>query len=199
MNKGVWIALAGIDSAGKTTQLSYLQQALSELGYTVKSIAQLETDLGKHVRDILKLDIEKCIKPWIRALIFGAVNYRLASLVKSYLMNNDFVITDRSPYCAFAYLIPQGIPRQWIQSIYRYCSYPDITIFIDVPVQIALTRKKMDKTIPIEMPSFLERVRDVYMEMVRQGQIVYIDGTKSVKTVTNDIIKVVISGEKNEP
>ena len=194
-NKGKWVALAGIDGAGKTTQVRYLERLLLEKKYRVKSIIQLDTSMGKYVNKILALELSHEYKARIRALVFGALNYYIASIIKPELEMYDFIITDRSPYCAFAYLIPQGISPQYIDTIYSYSLYPDITVFIDVPVSQALARKSMDERVPVKEMIFLEEVRKVYKNMVDRGLMRQVDGSKSKEAVAKSIIALILGGK----
>ncbi len=190
-DKGRWVALAGIDGAGKTTQVRCLETILSERDYRVRSIVQLDTPMGKYVDKILTLGLSHKYKARIRALVFGALNYYMMSIIEPELEEYDFIITDRSPYCAFAYLVPQGISLQWIETIYRYSLCPDVTILIDVPVSLALTRKSADERVAVAENGFLENVRRVYKDMVDKGLMRQVDGSQSIEAVTKSIVALI--------
>ena len=61
------------------------------------------------------------------------------------MKDRDFIILDRYYYSSIAYQGALGLDEEWIEKINSYFPKPDLTILLDLPVEIALYRLKNDK------------------------------------------------------
>lgn len=186
--KGKYISLVGIDGAGKTTQAGNLSCELRKKNYNVDIYRQFETTIGQQCKEILSSTTD----PYLRAFLFALAHYAAKDKILNSLEDNDFVISDRSPYCAVAYLVPQGIPEGWVLSLYQYLAKPDIVIFLDVPVDIAVKRKPFDDLIPVKTLDFLDQVRRSYLKLVEKGYLLKINGNLTEKEVTEEILQLLM-------
>ncbi len=186
---GLLIALEGIDGSGKSTLARLLEQQLSSMQYPVLLTKEPGgTPLGKELRTILQQrNVHAC--PLAEYLLFAADRAEhFEQLVIPALASGKLVISDRM---ADSSLVYQGFARgldidmikqvnAWAMQGYR----PDVTIFVDVPLQVACARWAERNQ---ELSAF-EREHDYFMDRVRSGfhalykdrsDVILIDGTQS--------------------
>lgn len=158
MNKGVFIAIDGIDGAGNTTHSKLLVEWLKNRGFKAYLTKEPnpKSPIGSLIRRYLKGTM---IHPAIDALLFAAdrvehyMNYILPELEKG-----KIVVSDRYVESSIAYQSAQGLPMSWVIKINRYAPKPNLTIILDIEPEVSLKRKKGDKE-RFENPSFLAKVR----------------------------------------
>ena len=103
-----YIALEGIEGAGKTTVQTALRERLEAAGHEVVGVREPGgTRLGVRLRRILLYGEE--LEPWTEALLFAADRAHLvSSTIRPALERGAWVISDRSVYSSLAY---QGAGR----------------------------------------------------------------------------------------
>ena len=134
------------------------------------------TPLGRRLREAF-LETEETVAPLAELLLFAAdraqhVNF----LVKPALAEGKIVVSDRFADATFAYQgAGRGFSETTVNQVIELATgglKPDLTLFFDLPVEIALTRtnsrsdsgehkNRMDK----ENASFYERVRESYLKI----------------------------------
>lgn len=103
-----YVALEGIEGAGKTSIQAALRDRLAASGHEVLCVREPGgTRLGRQLRRVLLFDDE--LDPWTEALLFAADRAHLASrIIRPALERDAWVISDRSVYSSLAY---QGAGR----------------------------------------------------------------------------------------
>lgn len=188
-----FITLEGIDGAGKSTHLVWLQAYLQDHG--IDAVVTREpggTHLGEQLRALL-LDNQQVMHPDTEALMmFAARREHLDKVILPALERGHWVISDRFTDASFAY---QGGGRgvatdrleqleQWVQGTVQ----PDLTLYFDVTVELGRQRISTIKTadrFEQEQDDFFRRVRDAYLERARQfpHRIHLVDSAKPVKEI----------------
>jgi dTMP kinase len=194
--KGIFIAFEGGEGTGKSTQSKLLQKWLEQEGETV--ILSREpggTDLGKDLRKILLGHETGAISPRAEALLYAADRaHHVFSVIRPGLDAGDVVITDRYFDSSAAY---QGAGRvlnpSEVARISRWATeslYPTLTILIDVPAEIGLSRLQSRDRLEAEPTEFHERVRQEFLQIAMMDPERYfvIDGTQSVEEIHTQII-----------
>lgn len=197
MNPGKFITLEGIDGAGKSTQLAWIEEYFRSKD--IRIVVTREpggTPLGEALRDCL-LNKDWTIHAETEALLmFAARSEHLHQVILPALANGDWVISDRFTDASFAY---QGggrqldntklnILEQWISGMIQ----PDLTLYLDIPVMIGKERTERLKPadrFEKEQQAFYERVRTAYLERAHQfpKRIRIIDASKSLDAVQASI------------
>jgi dTMP kinase len=105
------------------------------------------------------------------------------------------VISDRYDLSSYAYQ-SEVADLDWLRLINSKCVRPDLTVFIDVPVEICQRRMQRERweVHVFEEASQLERVRERYLTAIdilqRDGEpIVTVDGTAPVQAVHRTILR----------
>ena len=194
--KGIFIAFEGGEGTGKSTQSQLLAKWLEQEGETVVlSREPGGTDLGKDLRKILLGHETGVISPRAEALLYAADRaHHVFSVIRPGLDRGDVVITDRYFDSSAAY---QGAGRvlnpSEVARISRWATeslYPTLTILIDVPAEIGLSRLQSRDRLEAEPTEFHERVRQEFLQIAMMDPERYfvVDGTQSVEEIHTQII-----------
>lgn len=196
-----FIVFEGIEGCGKSTQLALTQQWLKELGLKVVTTKQPGgTPLGEKIRALLLTDEQ--IDDAAELLLYVADRAQHHAFLVEAIQNADVVLCDRYTHSTIAY---QAYGRQqlmsfdriaWLNQLATDNLKPDLTIWLDVPVAIALervaARGKLDR-IESEELNFHQRCRGGYCRLhadqheIDGASIVKIDGNRSEDSVQQDI------------
>lgn len=148
----LFIALEGIDGAGKTTQAQRLIQRLAA-SYTLSTLVLHEpggTLLGEEIGVLLKHNTEAPIAPEAELLLFLASRAQLVrEVIRPALRDGTTVLCDRFSASTLAYQgYGRGLDLEKIRALLDFSTEglaPDLTILLDVPVRVGLGRKKKDE------------------------------------------------------
>ena len=104
MNRGKFITLEGIDGAGKSSHINWLESFLQDRGKTVMVTREPGgTPLGEALRRLL-LDNRQVMHGETEALLmFAARREHLDKVILPALNRGDWVISDRFADASFAY------------------------------------------------------------------------------------------------
>jgi len=194
LSKGYLIAVEGIDGSGKTTIAKRIVEWLS-----MRNISALYTSeptkspIGSLIKEKI-ISAETRQDARIEALLFAAdrlwhvVNEILPSLSKSII-----VVTDRYYFSSIAYQGALGAPINWIREINKFAPKPDLSIYIDITPEEAIRRKKRQGDVKklFENIKYLSKVREIYLDMVNNGELTLINGMKPLEEVVNDALALV--------
>jgi dTMP kinase len=182
-----FITFEGVDGAGKSTHLAWFADALRQRGHDV--IVTREpggTQLGERLREIL---LRQPMEIGTEAmLMFAARLEHIEQVIRPALLSGKWVISDRFSDASFAY---QGGGRGMDWEKLRVLEHwvhpdlqPDLTLFFDVPVEIARNRlRAIDNTRPNnvsldrfeqQQSDFFERVQAGYHRRIQENPQRYI-------------------------
>ena len=196
----MFITFEGIDFCGKSTQIELLKSYLLKNKKKVQVLREPGgTEISEKIRTML-LDKENS-KMLMEAefLLFSASRAQLVSeKIRPYLDEGIYVISDRFHDSSTAY---QGYGRrisiEVILSIHKLAignTIPDITFFIDIPVEIAEQRRQeklseqLDRIENSNM-DFYSRVRKGYFELAKkENRFRILDGIDNVENIHEKII-----------
>jgi dTMP kinase len=192
--RGRFITLEGSEGSGKTTAARHLADWLRGRGDEVVLTAEPGgTPLGEEVRRIVLhlRDVSDDLDVRADALLYAAARAQhTARLILPALERGQHVVCARYLDSSLAY---QGAgygndPEQmrWLQRFATYDLLPDLTILIDVPVEVGLGRKRrgewnrFEDTLAVE---FFEKVRAAYLELAaaEPERFRVVDGSGSVE------------------
>ena len=193
--EGLFIAFEGGEGSGKSTQAKLLKKWFENEGRSVTlSREPGGTSLGKNLRNILLDTDTGDISPRSEALLYAADRaHHVYSLIRPALERGDVVITDRYFDSSIAYqgagriLAPSEVAR-----INRWATeslFPTITIILDQPADIGLSRIKNADRLESESIEFHNRVRHEYLQLAGMDPERYlvIDARKSIVEIHQEI------------
>ena len=193
--EGLFIAFEGGEGSGKSTQSKLLKELFENEGRSVTlSREPGGTTLGKNLRKILLDNDTGDISPRSEALLYAADRaHHVYSLIRPALERGDVVITDRYFDSSIAY---QGAGRVLASSevarISRWATeslFPTITIILDQPAEIGLSRIKNADRLENESIEFHNRVRQEYLQLASMDPERYlvIDAQKPIIEIHQEI------------
>ena len=183
MARGIFLVFEGIDASGKSTQAKRIAKERDAL-FTFEPG---DTAVGKDLRRWL-LDAATPMKPETEALLMTADrSHHVDTLIKPTLESAKSVVADRFYASTLAY---QGYGRGVDLSQLRAATQlaigdclPDLTILIDLPVDVANERRERNAKDRFESSDidFHNRVRSGYLELAKTDGVEWfvVDGTKS--------------------
>jgi len=201
---GLFISFEGIDGVGKSTQADLLEKYLVGLGKTVvRTLEPGGTEVGVEIRKIL-LHHRGELAPRAEAALFAADRaHHVASKIRPALARGEIVITDRYFDSSVAY---QGAGRELSMDEVRNLSLwavggllPDLTILLDLPAEVARSRRNKTGTEPDRLESekieFFERARQDYLKLASDepNRFLVVDASAEVEQM-QEIIRARVSG-----
>jgi dTMP kinase len=195
---GKFITVEGIEGVGKTTNIDFIHKQLRAAGRDV--IVTREpggTPLGEAIRGLLLDPAYTGMDSTCELqLMFAARAEHLARVIRPALENGQWVLCDRFTDATYAYQgggrgIDSGIIAR-LEALVQGDFRPDVTLLLDVPVEIGLSRAgkrgNLDR-FEQEQVEFFERVRGSYLAMAKQYTERYqlIDASLSLDQVQQQI------------
>lgn len=192
-NPGLFVTVEGIDGSGKTTACDAIDRQYKRV---VRTQEPSELWTGKQVRRAISNDSDT--HPLSTFYLFMADRvHHIEEEVKPAMEDGMLVVSDRYADSTLAYQ-PVALrehvryPQQWMEKVMDPWNFePDLTIYIDVPVDVAMQRVAGDEE--YEKAEFLRAVKSNYDDLrTRFGdRYVTIDGTQSKEAVRRDVLEVV--------
>lgn len=205
MSKGFFITLEGGDGCGKTTQRQMLVDFLTQEG--IKLLCTREPGGSEAAEEIRNIILSGGKEKWDSIsetlLFFAARRSHLVEKIWPAINEGTWVISDRFADSTMAY---QGygradglLKRTDIENLYHLVAgdfKPDLTIILDMPVNIALQRvdKRGEKDRMEGMDlSFHENLRSAFLDIAKREpeRCVVIDANQSPEKVHIDIVSVI--------
>lgn len=208
-SKGLYIALEGIDGSGKTTQIEKLYEYFSSKGREVVKTREPRKEDGLIAELIQKILLGKTkIPPVAFQYLFSADReIHHEELILPSLKSGKVVLTDRCFWSAIPYgIMDRGgsldentaeymLAAQSILSLYHQFTIPDLTIYLDIPLNVAMKRIEEEdgKKEIYEDRNILEKTIKGYEWLLKKfpEEFKVVDATKSVESVTEEIISII--------
>ena len=202
--RGRFITLEGPEGSGKTTAARHLAEWLRSRGEpTVLTGEPGGSPLGEEVRRLVlhARNLSDDLDPRADALLFAAARAQhTVRLILPALQRGEHVACARYldsslAYQGAAYGIESGEIRR-LQDFATYGTRPDLTILVDVPVEVGLERKRRDRWNRFEDTEgrrFFETVRQAYLALAADepDRFRVVDGSGSV-AATDAAIRAVV-------
>ncbi|MCZ6711685.1 MAG: dTMP kinase [Gammaproteobacteria bacterium] len=175
MGRGRFITIEGTEGVGKTTNLENVAELARSAGYQVVTTREPGgTSLAEDIRGLLLKVSEETMNPTAELLlIFAARAQHIAQVIEPALADGSWVVCDRFTDATYAY---QGGGRQVdaaaigvLEELVQGGLRPDLTLYLDVPVDIASARiaARDHDRFEREQKAFFERVRTAYLARAR--------------------------------
>ncbi|HYO42276.1 MAG TPA: dTMP kinase [Candidatus Limnocylindrales bacterium] len=187
-SRGVFITLEGPDGSGKSSLLPRLAAVLREAGCDVLMTREPgSTPFGDQVRRLV-LDTDPPIDRTGRAdaLLFAASRAQhVAEVIRPALERGSVVLCDRYADSSLAYQgSGSGVPMDELRAVQHFATgglAPDLTILLDLPVEVGLLRKSAEITRfeAFQDVAYHERVRAAFLRFAADepGRYVVVDAT----------------------
>jgi dTMP kinase len=199
----LFITLEGPEGSGKTSHLPQLVDYLRGKGYIVFPTREPGgTSIGEQIREVIH-DLKNLeMHPRAETLLYQAARAQIVEqVVKPRLAAGEIVISDRYYDSTIAY---QGYGHQQnleqVRALVKYATgglVPDLTILLDLDVEVGLGRKRKDNEwnrLDAYTVEFHKRVRAGYLEMVKAepDRWVVVDAGQAWESVQDELRKIIL-------
>lgn len=205
MTKKLFIVFEGIDSSGKTTQAQLLKEYfIASKEQAVISPEPSNGIIGNLIRQALKQRIvfskEQRLFDEQMAYLFAADRhdhlYNDVDGVFKLIKDSYHVISTRYYFSSLAYNCDTVEQFEFIKKLNDRFPNPDLTIYIDIPIEVSLLRLQERSLQEIyETKAKLTKVRQQYQQIFAEynGRAIAIDGTQDTQEIHRQIIENIIS------
>ncbi|HSO05969.1 MAG TPA: dTMP kinase [Pelomicrobium sp.] len=198
--RGKFVTLEGIDGAGKSTHIGWLQGRLTARGIEVVLTREPGgTPLGEALRELV---IGREMDPETETLlIFAARREHLARVIEPALARGVWVLCDRFTDATFAYQGGgRGVSTTKIAALEAWVQrglQPDLTLLFDLPEEVAQGRMNNSRDLDRferERAEFHAAVRRAYLARAaaEPSRIRVIDASRSIDTIRNILEEQII-------
>ncbi len=202
---GRFITIEGPDGSGKTSQSKRLAEALREAGHDVVLTREPGgTALGERIRAIVLTRGDAPIAPRADAMLFNAARAQhVFEVIDPGVAAGRVVVCARYGDSTLAYQgYGEGVPLDELAAVIRIATggtTPDLTILLDLPVEVGLRRKSPDDhETRFETAfdvAFHERVRAGFLEMAARdpGRWVVVDADRPEEETFRDVLAAALA------
>jgi dTMP kinase len=198
----LFITLEGPEGSGKTSHMQPLADHLRRKGYTIFTTREPGgTSIGEQIREVIHDLKNQEMHPRTETLLYQAARAQIVEqFIKPRLKAGEVVISDRYYDSTIAY---QGYGHQQdleqVRALVKYATgglVPDLTILLDLDVEVGLGRKKKDNEwnrLDAYTVEFHQRVRAGYLKMVEAEpeRWVVVNAEQPWESVQQDLRKVI--------
>jgi dTMP kinase len=198
--RGRFITLEGPEGSGKTTAARHLAAWLREQG--IASVLTREpggTPLGDEIRNVVlhRQGIADDLDPRTDALLFAAQRAQhVARLIRPALERGEWVVCARYLDSSLAYQgAAYGLDLDQMRQLQAFATgglMPDLTILLDVAVDVGLARKRRgpwNRFEDTQEAAFFEKVRAAYGQLAaaEPDRFRVLDGSGTVAAVDETV------------
>ena len=205
-----FITFEGIEGCGKTTQIQLLKGCLEKRGYKVVTTREPGgTPIGDKIRSILLDSCNSEIDLKTELLLYQAARAQhVQDVLQPALHQGHVVICDRYTDATLVYQgYVQKLSKEFITLLNRFVTdnlMPDLTILIDCPVEIGLTRAQDRIALSLEgacegrfeakSTGFHQAVRSGYLDIAESNRTRFyiVDGREDPSKVHSVIQSAVL-------
>ncbi|HVU49700.1 MAG TPA: dTMP kinase [Polyangia bacterium] len=193
--RAIFVALEGIDGSGTTTQLERLVRHLGARGRHAHGTREpSQGPIGLLLRELLlgrhALPDGAPADGQAMALLFAADRRdHLRREIEPKLAAGVDVVSDRYLWSSLAYQAEEA-DRDWVAGLARGLRQPDLTILLDVPVEVAAARRRAAGRVTerYDADEVQARVAASYRRLAAaDGSALVLDGRGSVEEVAAEI------------
>jgi dTMP kinase len=203
--RGSFITIDGPDGGGKTTQAERLVAHLRAGGQDVHLTREPGgTWLGERIREVLLARTQRTAvasDPLTDAFLFNAARRQLVEeVIRPTLAAGTTVVCARFADSTLAYQgHGAGVPLPTLRALAGSATgglHPDLTILLDLPVEVGLARKTPEDVTRFEAEfdlDFHRRVRDGFLAIAaaEPERVVVVDATAPEADVAAEIVALV--------
>ena len=189
--KGIFIAIEGIDAAGKRTQSSILRAWLNSKGLTTRALSfpAYETIIGKEIRKFLEGSVD--YPQQVRAMLYAANRWEKKAELESIISKTDVTIVDRYSGSNLAYGVSNGLELEWLRHLEEGLPEPNLVLLLDASPTKLVPRRGDRKDSYERNISLQEKAREAYLGLAKRFGWSIVDANGSIEETSRGIISAV--------
>jgi len=202
MSLGRFITLEGGEGCGKSTNIKFIEQLLKSEGISVVVTREPGgTVLAENIRQLLlDKEQESLAEETELLMMFAARAQHIKHVIEPALAKGSWVLCDRFTDSSFAY---QGGGRNmdyaaitWLENFVQKNRHPDLTLLLDVPVEVGMLRAKKRGALDrfeLEKLEFFNKVRASFLDIAKNEpkRVRVIDAELGLSEVQSNITMLV--------
>ena len=190
------VIFEGLDNCGKTTLVEMIKNYYLNIGVDAEISKEFETNIGRELKQMAK---EGALDPILKAYLFATDRYIRMKNIRLEDLKNKIMLFDRYVPSALAYRMAEGVNKDWVTNINSVFPKADIGFFIDITPNESVKRNTDTKFNIKATPEHLNKVRDAYLSVLEENNLIYINGMQSIDKIFNEVIqKIEEFRKKNE-
>ncbi len=203
--RGWFVTVEGPDGSGKTHVAAAVRNELAARGIPARLTREPGgTAVGDRVRAILleHAPDEPPIAPRADALLFAAARAQhVAEVIEPALARGEIVLCARYADSTLAYQgYGLGLPLDELRALQEFATggrWPDLTVLLDIPVEVGLARKQDDEQTRFEAAfdvAYHRRVREGFLALAaaEPERWVVVDATAPVEMVVERTLAAIL-------
>jgi len=189
--RGIFIAIEGIDAAGKRTQTSILRAWLNSKGLTTRTLSfpAYETTIGKEIRKFLDGSVD--YPQQVRAMLYAANRWEKKAELEAILSKTDVTIVDRYSGSNLAYGVSYGLELEWLLQLEEGLPEPDLVLLLDASPTKLVPRRGDRKDSYERNISLQEKARDAYLGLAKRFGWSMVDADGGIEETSRGVISAV--------
>ena len=200
----LFIVIEGLDGAGTTTQAERLCVRLAARGHpTVSTREPSDGPVGRIIRDTLRRRPGAPLPATLPYLFVADRSDHLNRTVEPALASRKVVVSDRYYHSSLAYQSLE-LPLERVHALNSDFRTPDLTIFLEVPVEECLARitsrgeETGEEREIFEERERLTRIAAAYEATITRLEeagepILRLDGTRGIEELAREILAAVLA------
>ncbi len=198
--KGFFVAIEGIDGTGKTTLSKELGNTLSKNFNVYVTREPSDTEAGRKLRQSF---INGRLSPIEEAKLFVEDRgLHVENEINPFTDAGQIVITDRYFFSNIAYQGAEGVSVEKLKEMNSRFPLPDMVLYIDLDIDIALERIKSNRGVAnlMETREGIKKVKTIYEQLsIDYADIfVRIDGSQSIDGVVLSSLELILKSLENK-
>lgn len=212
--RNTFICFIGIDGSGKSTLAQKAHQILQEYGicakyvwgaydlFLLRPIVKFAKrillrqndgykDYETYQQSIKEVTQSSMISKGYQSLILLEYLFEITIKISLPRMIGKSIVSDRYVYDTATNICSNlnssfNVHRKMIEGLLKICPKPGIVIYVDVPEEVSMQRKK-------DIPSiiYLQKRRKYYQNIVDHFDPITLDGTKDLDTLEDSLRKII--------
>jgi dTMP kinase len=197
VRSGFFLALEGLDGAGKTTLAAGLKKSLVQKGYDPICLKEPTSgQYGQKIREITRLGRPESLSPEDElALFINDRAYDVENNINPALEGGKVVIIDRYIVSNLAYQGALGLPLDLILKANQDFPWPDLTLVLTIVPSEGLdrVRKRGDLQPAFERVDYLQSVKAVFdrLDALSLKNIFFIDAGKAARNLVREALLLI--------
>ncbi|MCF7871164.1 MAG: dTMP kinase [Candidatus Omnitrophica bacterium] len=200
--KAVFITVEGLEGCGKSSVIKFLEDYAKKEGIKTQVYREPgSTKIGEEIRKILLDKKEMALSAYAELLLYLAARAQLIEeRLKEDLSRFDIIICDRfydSTLVYQGYALGLGGIAEKSVELFSLGIKPDLTLFLDVDVEVGLKRIKRKDRIESRPLSFHKKLRQGFLKLSRRepSRIKVVDASGSLSDIYSQV-KEILAKEK---
>jgi dTMP kinase len=203
--RGLFITLEGIEGSGKSTQVRFLAEMLTQTGYRVLQTREPGgTATAEAIRHILLTAASnEPVTPQTEALLILAARCQhVTHVIVPALKRGTVVLCDRFSDSTFAYQgFARGLDLDWLRAANEVATgglRPNLTFVLDLPVSVGLARRRADRgqqnRLDHETERFHRKVRRGFLALAAEepGRMRIVNANRPAQEVWNGLREILV-------